>query len=240
MRNPSIPSRLTRSGIIVVGFVTTNSSLIVSAFSPNLWTALSLHQSTAGSYSNSFLTPQQARTYITTACWGIDFDALNEFEDDCDFLDGDLSQMDLTICLPAPSASLPPDDAVRLCLDALSVNNEPKDDAGLEVCWNFSSDNCRAAIGGSLEEFIQFANNPVFQSMVDAQEWKTISIGPEIAGTQHRGAMQTFLVEVITTESAKKIRRFLWTMMKERRPPRQGCWLVHECIAVDKAHQLTV
>ena len=158
---PSISNPLARRDILVIGFViTTTSWLTVSAFSPKLKTTPFYHQSTG---STSFRTHggilkprqpeqherrqrrrlQQKGTYITTV-FGIDFDALQEFDDECDFLDGDLSQVDLTKCLPAPSTSLPPDDAVSLCLDSLLVNNEPKMNAGLEVCWNFSSSNCRA------------------------------------------------------------------------------------------------
>jgi len=34
-------------------------------------------------------------------------------------------------------------------------------------------------------------------------------------------------------------RQFLWTMQQERRPPRQGCWLIHEVMYVNNAFQLT-
>lgn len=135
--------------------------------------------------------------------------------------------------IPFPHADYTANDVVKMCMDTLSHNNDPYRNAGLEVCWNFSSDRCRAAKGGSLEAFIQNTINPIFGSMVDALEWHVVSTGPVIEGTPTRGAMQTVLVEV--QPQAGDERRFLWTLQQERRPPRQGCWLVWECLSVDYA-----
>ena len=71
--------------------------------------------------------------------------------------------------------------------------------------------------------------------MVDCRRWDVLSVGPEIQGTNTRGAMKTVLVKVSPGETSYKDRTFLWTLMKERRPPRQGFWLVHECISVEDA-----
>lgn len=129
-------------------------------------------------------------------------------------------------------------DVVQLCMDKMARNDEPYKNAGQEVCFNFSSDRCRAAQGGSLEMFIQFANNPVFASMVNALDWSILSTGPIIPGTPTRGAMQTVLVNVKPEKGNE--RKFLWTLQQERRPPRQGCWLVYECIDVGNAYSLTL
>lgn len=141
------------------------------------------------------------------------------------------------ICLPQPNPELSAVDIVDTCMDSLMRNDDPRANAGLEVCFNFSSDRCRASLGGSLENFIEFASNPIFASMVNAKEWGKVKIGPIIAGSQTRGAMQTVLVD-LKPESGRD-RRFLWTLQQERRPPRQGCWLVHECIFVENAFALT-
>ena len=141
------------------------------------------------------------------------------------------------ICLPQPSPELSAEDIVHICMDSLAKNDEPRANAGLEVCFDFSSDRCRAALGGSLENFINFASNPIFASMVNAKEWNVVSVGPVIAGSQTRGAMKTVLID-LKPESGRD-RRFLWTLQQERRPPRQGCWLVHECIFVENAFAMT-
>lgn len=138
-----------------------------------------------------------------------------------------------------PSTEYAAPEVVMLCMDGLKKNNVPYGNAGLENCWNFSSDRCRAAQGGSLEAFIQFAANPIFSSMVDAAGWSAVSIGPLIEGTRTRGAMQTVLIDVTPAKGGAD-RRFLWTLQQERRPPRQGCWLVYECIDTAQAYQQTL
>ena len=50
--------------------------------------------------------------------------------------------------------------------------------------------------------------------------------------------MSTILVTVLTIDEREK--QFLWTMAQQRRPPNQGCWLVHECLAVENAYQQTM
>lgn len=153
-----------------------------------------------------------------------------------------------SLCIPQPTPDLLPEEVVNLCMEMLKDNDNPTIDAGLEVCFNFSSDRCRAANGGTLQDFINFAGNPTFQSLIDAHEWKSLSVGSEIPGTPTRGAMKTILVAVQprqrgmdgTATPPPKERKFLWTMQRERRPPRRGCWLVHECIAVDKAFAQTL
>lgn len=202
--------------------------------------------------------------------------------------DKDILPTDEDIAFPCPDI-----DAVQvttLCLDALK--NMRRSDLALEVCFNFSTDRCRAAVGGSLEKFLQYAANPVFGALVHCDDYEIVSIGPIIPGGQHRGAMQTVLLDVqkqqekgvgganqvVEQQQQKKRptaeeraaarrrqerlqrqerdddddndkeepvvddgkRRFLWTLQKERRPPRQDCWLIHEVLFVKNAYALTL
>jgi hypothetical protein len=196
------------------------------------------------------------RSKRSTALKGIDFDALAD-DEECDFFvsseeilrgsltfnAGGIATLEETqtftinpncIELPTGNADIIPEEVVNFCMNYLQANDEPRPNSGLEVCFNFSSDSCRAANGGCLESFLQHALNPVFQSNVDCHSWEVLSVGSEISGTITRGAMKTVLVKVVQKKGARELndRKFLWTMMKERRPPRQGFWLVHECIAV--------
>lgn len=140
--------------------------------------------------------------------------------------------------IPFPHQEYTASDVVQMCMHMLTRNGKPYANAGMEVCWNFSTDRCRAAQGGSLEMFIQYAHNPIFGSMVNALDWQVVSTGPLIQGTATRGAMQTVLVNVQPQQGAQ--RRFLWTLQQERRPPRQGCWLVWECLSVENAFSHTL
>jgi hypothetical protein len=174
-------------------------------------------------------------------------------------------------------------DAVQVATICMNALQTQKPEQSLEICFNFSSDRCRAAVGGSLEEFLQYAANPVFGKLVHCDNFEIASIGPLIPGSQVRGVMQTVLVditkgmtvndainevveikrnripieerirqkdaelrgEVLPQEqssgsSNRKPTRFLWTMQRERRPPRQNCWLVHEVLFVNNAFQQTL
>lgn len=137
--------------------------------------------------------------------------------------------------LPNPNPDIKPIEVVQFCMDVMMTkdNNE-----GLEVCFNFSSDFLRAPFEGKLEKFIQHANNPVFGPLVKCTKYDIVNQGPLIEGTNTRGAMQTFLMDIISPGSEEP-RRYLWTLQKERRPPRSGCWLVHECLYVKYAFQQT-
>jgi hypothetical protein len=142
--------------------------------------------------------------------------------------------------LPNPHPDLSATDVVAICMNTLV---ERKDGGGLEVCFHFSSDTCRAAVGGSLDNFADYANNPVFGFLVKCSDWKTISVGSMITGTPIRGAMQTVLTDAIQPAESTKpgddpARRFLWTLQQERRPPRQGYWVVHSVVYVKNAFQL--
>jgi hypothetical protein len=155
--------------------------------------------------------------------------------------------------LPNPNTDWSAQDVVQGCMDTLI--HDPIQ--GLEVCFAFSSDRCRSAIGGSLDKFNEYANNPVFQYLVHCDEYKIVRVGPIITSTPTRGAMQTCLIEAIhkvqqqqstddennnenseiTTSSSRK---FLWTLQQERRPPNQGCWMVHEVLFVNNAYMQTI
>ena len=145
--------------------------------------------------------------------------------------------------LPQPGPDLEAVEVVHACMKTLLDHR----DAGLEVCFNFASDRCRAALGGSLDEFNQYANNPIFGYLVHCSEYEIVSVGPEIQGTPTRGAMQTILMDAKQSSSDTPEgdsgdttpRRFLWTMVKERRPPRQGFWTIHEVIYTNYIFQMT-
>jgi hypothetical protein len=99
-------------------------------------------------------------------------------------------------------------DVVTTCMNALLQNDKPRNNAGLEVCFDYSSDRCRAALGGSLEEFILYASNPTFGSMTNAIEYTIVNVGTITPATVTRGAMQTVVAVApgatrVTTDERK-------------------------------------
>jgi hypothetical protein len=171
--------------------------------------------------------------------------------------------------LPSPNPTLTALDVVTLCMDTL-IQNRHDTKIGLEVCFTFSNDRCRAAIGGNLIDFFQYATNPTFTYLTSCSSYSVIAMGPIILGTTHRGSMQTILIEIIPSISTSMTsslvslsnqnrvnnkplkppeptpnddqvpRRFLWTVQQERRPPFRGCWMIHEVLYTKNAYQQTL
>jgi hypothetical protein len=195
--------------------------------------------------------------------------------------------------ISGPNPQLSALDVTTLLMDALQNTANPRE--SLALCFAFSSDPCRAALGGDLDAFVRYANNPTFGALVHCQHFVVRSVGPIIPGSMHRGDMQTVLVEITrpltvqqaidakrkedrktgrrrpTVEERMRARRqeyprsgghirdaeitdrnpmnggagddtktYLWTLQKERRPPRQGCWLVHEVLYNKNAFMQTM
>ena len=79
------------------------------------------------------------------------------------------------------------------------------------IHWLIStqSDMCRAAVGGSLADFLKYARNPTFAQLVDHESWSG-KLGNRIPATQTRGALTTTMVTVQTNRGQE--RKFLWTL----------------------------
>jgi hypothetical protein len=69
---------------------------------------------------------------------------------------------------PEPTPDQSPEEVITLVMDALMTNDAQ--DSGIVACWTFSSDMCRASLGGSLDEFKEYTRNPTFATMVRAAE----------------------------------------------------------------------
>lgn len=132
--------------ILNVSIITTTMLQLTLAFQQNIQqkTIQSSHRLTSSIFFNG---SKQHGVYpkrlSKTTLHGIDFDSISD-DEECDFADGDLSNIDLSKCLPFPSPNIEPEDIVTLCMEALTNNDDPKVNAGLEVCFNFSNDRCRA------------------------------------------------------------------------------------------------
>jgi hypothetical protein len=98
--------------------------------------------------------------------------------------------------LPNPNPTFQAIDVVTACMDTF-VRNRHDTKIGLDVCFAFSNDRCRAATGGNINEFYQYATNPTFAYLTSCVSYNIVSIGPIINRTAHRGSMQTVLLEVL-------------------------------------------
>jgi len=142
-----------------------------------------------------------------------------------------------------PSPEIHPFDVVKACHVALKYNDQPLPNSGFATCFAFADSMCRATAGPrnqktTLEDFIRYANNPTFGSMKNMRSYDFLGDINIIAGSPTRGALATQLVEIETQDG--RMRKFLWTLQQQRRPPLQGCWLVRECLATERAYYQTL
>ncbi len=138
---------------------------------------------------------QQSKSFLSK------FQAKDTEQEDANINEGSSS-------LKLNAADVTARDVVVACMDGLLNNDTPWANAGLELCWDYSSDRNRAAQGGSFAAFITYASNPTFSTMVDAKEYSIENVGNYIPGTKTRGAMQTILIKVQPLNGEE--RSFLW------------------------------
>ena len=71
--------------------------------------------------------------------------------------------------LPQPNAELQPGEVVQIIIDALSKNDYPFPDAGIETTFNFASP-ANKVNTGPLERFVTLVKGPVFGKMINHRD----------------------------------------------------------------------
>jgi len=157
-----------------------------------------------------------------------------------------------TATAPYPHIGLNALTAVEACLDTLIDHVHYRDQRfGLEQCYHFSNEHCKAKLGGSLESFEQFIRSPIYGALAECLWYQIDHVGPLSPGDRSRGEMQTVLVDAFPSNdieeedgssNATHRRRFIFTMMKERNPasPFENCWLIHDVTYVPNAYHQAI
>jgi hypothetical protein len=149
-----------------------------------------------------------AQAFLSAAVLSIDTKRRPYFSSSLSTKDANDEQGESNINSSMSSADKTARDVVVTCMDGLANNDNPWENAGLELCWDYSSDRNRAAQGGSFEEFISYASNPTFSSMVNAKGYSVENVGTLIPGSMTRGPMQTVLIKVQSCKGEE--RSYLW------------------------------
>ena len=108
--------------------------------------------------------------------------------------------------LPTPSPSLSPEEVVRLQVEALSSNDTPHEDAGIEAAFNFASP-ANQRVTGPLGRF---------RRLID-HEGATYS-APQVDGTVARMGV------ILTTDQGERV-GYLFRLSKQAEPPHEDCWM---------------
>lgn len=115
--------------------------------------------------------------------------------------------------LPTPSPDLPPEQVVRLQLEALQHNDETNQ--GIEIAFNFASPDNRK-VTGPLSRFIKMLNDPHYRPMLNHQaaDFDPIKISGDTA-----------LQRVALTAKNGRVFVYLFSLSKQTEPPYQNCWM---------------
>ena len=117
--------------------------------------------------------------------------------------------------LPTPDPSYGPEEVVQIQLDGLATNDDPFENAGIGVAYNFASPANRRSTG-PFDRFVRMVTGPQYAPMVDHVE---ATPGPmEREGTR---AEQ----RVTLTGPEDRTATYVFGLSNDREGELDGCWL---------------
>jgi hypothetical protein len=121
---------------------------------------------------------------------------------------------------PAPSPDLTPETVVRLQVEALQRNDEPRPDAGIETAFRFASPGNRRATG-PLERFAAMVKGPVYSYMLgfESAEYGEMRVEGDLA------AQRVTLVQ----PDGHRV-RFIFGLSKQPDGDCVGCWMTDSVV----------
>lgn len=124
--------------------------------------------------------------------------------------------------LPQPTPDLPPQEVVRVQVEALAHNDEPYPDAGIEAAFRFASPANKAATG-PLERFRTLFDAPSYGPMIGHEGAQYSE--PQVEANRARVGV------ILTTGDGKRV-GYLFRLSKQSRAPHAGCWMTDAVIPV--------
>ena len=116
---------------------------------------------------------------------------------------------------PEPSPDLSPADVVRVQVEALQRNDDPRPDAGIEAAFRFASPGNRAATG-PLPRFARMVKGPVYGDMID---FASAEYG-DVALEGDRAAQRVTLVQ----DDGRRV-TYVFTLSRQAGGEYDGCWM---------------
>ncbi|MFZ9037833.1 MAG: DUF4864 domain-containing protein [Gammaproteobacteria bacterium] len=117
--------------------------------------------------------------------------------------------------LPQPSAELAPQDVVRIVVNALSNNDEPYADAGIETTFSFASP-ANKVNTGPLDRFIQMVKGPPYGIMVD-------HVGSEFSEVVLMGNKAYQMVQLTAPDGRSEV--FAFRLSKQQDGEFKNMWM---------------
>ncbi|MEM1125802.1 MAG: DUF4864 domain-containing protein [Bacteroidota bacterium] len=116
---------------------------------------------------------------------------------------------------PQPSPSLSPEQVIRLQVEALQRNDQPRPDAGIEVAFRFASPANKQATG-PLGRFTQMVKGPAYRAMLG---FERAEYGP-IRVQGDRAAQRVTLVQ----PDGQRV-SYVFGLSKQTSGTYEGCWM---------------
>ena len=133
-------------------------------------------------------------------------------------LDVDLQRSDLRSLTPNPKYN--PQEVVRIQLAALARNNDPHQDAGIEITFRFASPANRM-MTGPLGRFIQLLYNPLYSPMLEHRAAKF--------GELIREKDNARLSVILTAADGERV-GYLFVLSKQKKGQYDQCWMTDSVI----------
>jgi len=114
-----------------------------------------------------------------------------------------------------PSPAYGPDEVIRLQLEALAANDDPHEDAGIEVAFRFASP-ANKRVTGPLARFIAMVHNAIYGPLLNhrAVRYGTLRV-------EDNRAAQT----VIVTARDGEVVAYLFMLSRQQGGTCDGCWM---------------
>ena len=114
-----------------------------------------------------------------------------------------------------PSPDYSPDEVVRIQIEALGNNDNPYEDAGIEIAFRFASPANRESTG-PLDRFILMVHDPIFRPMLNHLSARYGRL--RVRGDQAGQAV------ILITASGERV-GYLFFLSRQRGGSCDGCWM---------------
>lgn len=124
--------------------------------------------------------------------------------------------------LPTPDRSYDPAEVVTVQLDGLATNDEPFENAGIGVAYNFASPANRRTTG-PFDRFVRMVTGPQYAPMVDHVEATTGPMERDGSSAEQR---------VTLTGPDGRTETYVFGLSNDRTGGLSGCWLTDRVLRV--------
>jgi Domain of unknown function (DUF4864) len=123
---------------------------------------------------------------------------------------------------PTPSPAYTPDQVVRIQLDALHHNDDPKPDAGIATVFKFASPENKEKTG-PLEKFAQMVKGPEYSPMINHKS-------SDVGNVHVEDDQARQLVKITGPDDSVAL--FVFILRKQSDGPYKDCWMTDGVVRV--------